>query len=247
MFKKLKIYNEITHFSLIARRYFVNNFYDGMLTILGILLGFFMFIIYNPEITFIESILIIFPCLGTSISMFISGVSGSYLSERAEQKKEKRELDKAMVILEDEELEDINRPSELKVDEEIQKAMITPININNSIMEKNPGKGRKKTKKSRKKNRTIHEKAERFTNVIVSFTNGTAPLLGGLVPSIPFFFIQNAGIATFLISFLIILICIVFLGIMLGVISKESVLKNILEMVAAFIVTLLISFLLLRV
>ncbi len=102
MLKNLKIYNEITHFGLIARRYFVNNFNDGMLTILGILLGFFMFIIYNSEITSIESIFVIFPSIGTSISMFISGVSGSYLSERAEQRKEKRELHKAMVILEDE-------------------------------------------------------------------------------------------------------------------------------------------------
>jgi predicted membrane protein (TIGR00267 family) len=244
MFKKLKIYNEITHFSLIARRYFVNNFYDGMLTILGILLGFFMFIVYNPEITFIESIIVIFPSLGTSISMFISGVSGSYLSERAEHKKEKRELDKAMVILEDENLEEINKFASLAVDEEIQKAMVTPIKINNSFKKKKPNRKKKIVKK---KKRTIHEKAERFANIIVSFTNGISPLLGGIVPSIPFFFIQNAGIQTFLISFLTIFICIVFLGILLGVISKESIIKNILEMTAAFIFTLLISFLLLRV
>ncbi len=248
MIKKLKIYNEITHFSLIARRYFVNNFYDGMLTILGILLGFFMFIVYNPEITSIESILVIFPSLGTSISMFISGVSGSYLSERAEHKKEKRELDKAMVILEDDQIEEINRLPEFKVNEEIQKAMVTPINISNSFKKKNPVKIRKKSQKKKKsKTKTIHEKAERFANVLVSFTNGTAPLLGGIVPSIPFFFIQNAGMWTFIISFLTIFICIVFLGILLGVISKESIIKNILEMTAAFIVTLLISFLILRV
>ena len=244
MFKKLKIYNEITHFSLIARRYFVNNFYDGMLTILGILLGFFMFIIYNTEITSIESILVIFPSLGTSISMFISGVSGSYLSERAEQKKERRELDKAMVILKDEKLKKKNRASVQDLDKEIQKAMVTPININSSFSKNNPEKKKKIIKRKKK---TIHEKAERFTSVIVSFTNGTAPLLGGLIPSTPFFFIQNAGISTFLISFLTIFICMVFLGIILGMISKESIIKNILEMTAALIITFLISFLLLRV
>ena len=244
MFKKIKIYNEITHFSLIARRYAVNNFYDGMLTILGILLGFFMFIIYNPEITSIESILVILPSLGTSISMFMSGISGSYLSERAEQKKKKRELDKAMVILDDENLEEMNRSTVLNYNEEIQKAMVTPINIKNSFKRKNPDKNRKIL---RRKKKSIHEKAERFANIIVSFTNGTAPLIGGIVPSIPFFFIQNAGIPTFLISFLTILICIVFLGILLGVISKDSIIKNILEMIVAFIITFLISFLLLRV
>lgn len=36
---KIKIYNDITNFSEIARRYFINNFYDGALTILGIVLG----------------------------------------------------------------------------------------------------------------------------------------------------------------------------------------------------------------
>ncbi len=244
MIKKIKIYNEISHFSLIARRYAVNNFYDGMLTILGILLGFFMFIIYNPKITSIESILVILPSLGTSISMFMSGISGSYLSEKAEQKKKKRELDKAMVILEDENLGDMNRSTVLSFDEEVQMAMVTPININNSFKRRNPDKNRKRFKR---KNKSIHEKAERFANFIVSFTNGTAPLIGGIVPSIPFFFIQNAGIPTFLISFVTIFVCIVFLGIVLGAISKESIIKNILQMTVAFIVTFLISFLLLRV
>ena len=31
MIKKLKIYNEITGYAQIARRYFINNFYDGNL------------------------------------------------------------------------------------------------------------------------------------------------------------------------------------------------------------------------
>ena len=244
MLKNLKIYNEITHFGLIARRYFINNFYDGMLTILGILLGFFMFIIYNSEITSIESIFIIFPSIGTSISMFISGVSGSYLSERAELKKERREIDKAMVILEDEKLEELNRSTVLSNNKEIQKAMVTPISINSAFKDKTTNKKRKII---RRKNKTIHEKAEKFANFFVSFTNGTAPLLGGMVPSLPFFFIQNAGIPTFIISFVTIFVCIVFLGIVLGAISKESIIKNVLQMTAAFIFTFLVSFLLLRI
>lgn len=244
MYKKLKIYNKITYFGLIARRYFINNFYDGMLTILGILLGFFMFIIYNSEINTIESILIIFPSIGTSVSMFISGVSGSYLSERAEQRMEKRKLDRAMVILEDENLEELNRSSILNYKEEIQKAMVTPISINSALSYSTTDKKRKTLKR---KNRSIHEKAEKFANFFVSFTNGTAPLLGGIIPSLPFFFVQNAGMPTFIISFVTIFVCIVFLGVILGAISKESIIKNILQMTAAFIATFLVSFLLLRV
>lgn len=222
----------------------MNNFYDGMLTILGILLGYFMLIIYTPEMHFIDSKLVILPSLGVSISMFMSGVSGSYLSERAEQKKEKRELNKAMVIFEDEKLEETNSQNDLSLYEEIQKAMVTPIKINDSLKKK---EFEKSIKKKARRKRTIHEKAEIFTSIIVSFTNGTAPLLGGIVPLIPFFFIKNAVIPTFLISFLTIFICIVFLGIVLGMISKESIIKNIFEMTVAFIVTLLVSFLLLRV
>jgi len=149
-----------------------------------------------------------------------------------------------MVILDDENLGEGNRSTVLNYDEEIQMAMITPIKITNSFKRRNPDKNRKILKR---KNKNIHDKAERFANFIVSFTNGTAPLIGGIVPSLPFFFIQNAGMLTFLISFVTIFVCIVFLGIVLGAISKESIIKNVLQMTAAFIFTFLISFLLLRV
>ncbi|GAG65884.1 unnamed protein product, partial [marine sediment metagenome] len=44
MIERFKTYAKISDFGSIARRYFVNNFYDGMLTIIGILLGFFILI-----------------------------------------------------------------------------------------------------------------------------------------------------------------------------------------------------------
>ena len=104
MFEKFKTYSKITNLWAIARRYFVNNFYDGMLTVLGILLGFFTLILKEGEVA-VASHLVILTGMGTSISMFISGISGSYLSERAEQKKLKEALNKAMVITEDSEIE----------------------------------------------------------------------------------------------------------------------------------------------
>ncbi|MHA2007818.1 MAG: VIT1/CCC1 transporter family protein [Promethearchaeota archaeon] len=243
MLTKLKLYNEITHFSLIARRYFINNFYDGMLTNLGILLGYFIPLITNIKVSSIEAVLVILPCLGTSISMLISGISGSYLSERAEQKKERIELDKAMVILDNVEEDNKSITTASNYTEEIQKAMITPIKIN-SLIDKEVKDKKRKISTRRKK--TLHEKAESFTSKIVSAVNGTAPFLGGIVPSIPFFFAEEAGISVFLISFLIILIFIVFLGIFLGIISRESIIRNIFEMTLAFLITFLITFLVLR-
>lgn len=235
MFKKqkLKLYNKITDYKKIARRYFVNNFYDGMLTNLGILLGFFVILLNNPNEP-ISSSFVVLTGLSTSISMLISGVSGSYLSERAEQKKKKKELEKAMVLLEEDEfpLEKVERK------EEIQKAMVVPVNKSDHSEKRKYFFNRKQEKKNLK---TIHEKAETFSIIIVSIVNGVAPFLGGLVAILPFFFIKEAGINYFIISFIIIFICIILLGVFLGVISQESILKNILQMLGAFTLTIIIT------
>ncbi|MHA1914709.1 MAG: VIT1/CCC1 transporter family protein [Promethearchaeota archaeon] len=229
MLEKIKVYSKITNLWSIARRYFVNNFYDGMLTILGILLGFFVLIVKEGQPSVLSSFVIL-TGLGSSISMFISGLTGSYLSERAEQKKIKEELDKAMLVREVEE-EDVGNV------EEIEKAML--IKIDNNGMKV---KGRKK---KRKKNKTIQDKAESFASIVVAIVNGLSPFSGGIVALIPFFYVPEATLYTFLSSFFIILICIILLGVFLGVVSKESILKNILQMVVAFLLTLVISIFLL--
>ena len=241
MLKKLKTYNEITGFAQIARRYFVNNFYDGMLTIMGILLGFLVFLLQNPSQPILASYVIL-TGLGTSISMLISGVSGSYLSEKAEQKKERKELDRAMGLIEEIEEEE-TAPDEIENEaEEIQKAMVIPPNNMNRVQKK---KLSIKLKQKEKKARTLHEKAERFTGLIVSIVNGVSPFLGGVVAIIPFFFVKEAGLSCFITSFIIIFFCIIFLGIFLGYISEESIPKNILQMVAAFTLTIVITVLIL--
>jgi len=230
MFEKFKTYSKITNLWSIARRYFVNNFYDGMLTVLGILLGFFTLILKEGQSS-IASHLVILTGMGTSISMFISGMSGSYLSERAEQNKIKEELDRAMLITQENEVEE---NMDVK---EIEDAML--IHINNKIQPNQKEIIRKRKKK------TLQEKAERFAIIIVSFINGFSPFLGGLVPLIPFFYAASANIFIFMLSFVIILICIILLGIFLGVVSKESILKNVIQMVFAFTLTLLVSIFLL--
>lgn len=203
-----------------------------MLTVLGILLGFFVILNTNPNRTIISSFVII-TSLATSISMLISGVSGSYLTERAEQKRDEKELKRAMGIIEDAEEETLidNDDSE----EEIQKAMIIPVRTNYHKTK------RKASFKIKKKEKTLLEKAERFAGIIVAIVNGVSPFLGGIVAIIPFFFVKEAGTITFLISFAIIFVCIIFLGAFLGVISEESILKNILQMLGAFSLTVIIT------
>ena len=236
MIERFKTYAKISDFGSIARRYFVNNFYDGMLTIIGILLGFFILIFKDGQQT-VDSHIVLLTGFATSISMFMSGLSGSYISEKAEQKRLKSELDKAMVILKEEEEED-----KLLDKNEIEKAMLT-VNFNDKNRIKNLNL--KKSNNKRRKAKTLQEKAERFASVIVSLVNGCAPLLGGIVPLIPFFFTLKATFIFFIYSFLIVFMCIVLLGVFVGFISRESLWKNVLKMLVAFGLTIIISMLLL--
>ena len=240
MIKKIKAYAKITDFEAIARRYFVNNFYDGMLTVLGILLGFFILILKDGQLT-VDSHIVILTGFATSISMFMSGLSGSYISEKAEQKRLKAEIDKAMVILKQEqENEKVDTLLEVK---EIEKAMLT-VHFNNKIQRKK--KIFKKSDNKRRKAKTLQEKAERFASIIVSLVNGGAPLLGGIIPLIPFFLTLKAGLNFFIYSFLIVFISIVILGILVGFISRESLWKNVLQMLFAFGLTITVSILILE-
>ncbi|MFX1242165.1 MAG: VIT1/CCC1 transporter family protein [Promethearchaeota archaeon] len=232
MLEKVRIYAKVTNLWAIARRYFVNNFYDGMLTVLGILLGFFVLILKEGDQT-VYSHYVILTGVGSSISMLISGLTGSYLSEKAEQKKIKEELRRAMVIdVSEEETEFKEDSQDIK---EIEKAMLIKINKNIN------SKAKIRLRKREKKIKTLQQKAENFASIIVSCVNGGSPFLGGLIPLIPFFLVPNANLYIFIISFVIILFCIILLGVFLGVVSKESILKNILQMTFAFFITVLIS------
>lgn len=210
-----------------------------MLTILGILLGFFVILNNNPNKTILSSFVII-TSLATSISMLISGASGSYLTERAEQRKREKEIERAMGIIEDVDEETLKDMEDSE--EEIQKAMIIPVSRNYHY-HKTKRNLSFKVKKKEKKKKTLREKAEKFARIIVSIVNGVSPFLGGIVAIIPFFFVKEAGINTFLISFGIVFVCIIFLGAFLGVVSEESILKNILQMFGAFALTIIVTIL----
>ena len=224
---KYKTYDEITNYSLIARRYFINNFYDGILTVFGILLGFFVLIIKGLPEHSISSQYILLTGLSTSITMFFSGISGSYLSEKAEQKKAHTDLDKAMGLLNN------DQPEERDIEEEereLEKAMLKQVRL----------KRETRKKKKRKRVKSIYRKAENFASLVVSFVNGFAPFLGGLFPLVPFFIVPEANFFTFLFSFVIIFFCIIFLGNFVGRISNESRIKSVLQMLFAFTLTMVI-------
>lgn len=88
--KQLEVMLKITRSHGIARRYFVVNGFDGALTMLGLITGFY--ISGGAELA-----LVINACLGASIALGMSGLSSAYISEAAEKRKELRELEQAML------------------------------------------------------------------------------------------------------------------------------------------------------
>jgi predicted membrane protein (TIGR00267 family) len=73
----------------IARRYFVKNGFDGSMTMLGIIVGTLVSS-KQPEVVLTAG-------LATCLAMGISGVSGAYMTERAERKRDLKDLESAMI------------------------------------------------------------------------------------------------------------------------------------------------------
>ena len=80
----------ITRSHGIARRYFVVNGFDGALTMLGIIIGF-----YVSEPAGLGTV--ISACLGAAIALGVSGVSSAYISESAERRRALLQLEEAML------------------------------------------------------------------------------------------------------------------------------------------------------
>jgi len=74
----------------IARRYFVVNGFDGALTMLGLLIGFY---VSEPIVLPV----VISVCLGAAVALGMSGITSAYISEAAEKKFELKKLEKAML------------------------------------------------------------------------------------------------------------------------------------------------------
>ena len=87
---QLQLLFRITRSQNIARRYFIVNGFDGALTILGMLTGFY----FSGEAT---TDVMVSACLGAVIALGMSGISSAYVSEVAERQKELKELEIAMM------------------------------------------------------------------------------------------------------------------------------------------------------
>ena len=86
----MNIFNQTRESHNIARRYFVVNGFDGALTMLGIIVGFYF--------TDHSSLgIVIHACMGATVALGISGITSGYISEQAERKKELRDLEDAMI------------------------------------------------------------------------------------------------------------------------------------------------------
>ncbi len=86
--KKLRDYNRIAHIDKIARRYFLMNTFDGLMTVFGIVLGSIFSGSGSPKF-------IIAVGFGAAIAMAVSGVWGAYTAEHTERMKELREIERA--------------------------------------------------------------------------------------------------------------------------------------------------------
>ncbi len=85
----------MTHGVELARRYFTINAFDGLLPILGILVGGYISMAHQtPSLIYQTSLLAI---LATSSAMLVSGITSSYLAEGAERKRDIQELEQSML------------------------------------------------------------------------------------------------------------------------------------------------------
>ena len=88
--KQFREYRRIAGIDEIGRRYFAMNAFDGILTMIGVLMGSLIARIADPFI-------VIYTGLTTSVAMGISGFWGAYMTEAAERKHELAELEQAML------------------------------------------------------------------------------------------------------------------------------------------------------
>ena len=92
---QIKTLLEISHSKEIMRRYFVVNGFDGALTMLGLIMGFYVS-------DYVELAVVITTCLAAALALGMSGISSAYISEAAERRRALMELEKAMVTSLDE-------------------------------------------------------------------------------------------------------------------------------------------------
>ena len=90
MLDRLILALRISRSTVIVRRYFITNGFDGVLTMLGLLVGFRVSGSDDMNILLVSG-------FGAAIALAVSGVSSAYISESAERKHELDKLRDAMM------------------------------------------------------------------------------------------------------------------------------------------------------
>jgi predicted membrane protein (TIGR00267 family) len=83
-------YTEISGVAEIARRAFANNSFDGVLTMMGVVMGNFVVGVDDPAVVLITGI-------STAVAIGISGGWGAYLTESAERRHAMVELERSIL------------------------------------------------------------------------------------------------------------------------------------------------------
>ncbi|HNT77164.1 MAG TPA: VIT1/CCC1 transporter family protein [Anaerolineae bacterium] len=81
-------YSELSGAGNIARRAFANNSFDGVLTMVGVVMGGFAVGVEDPKVILVTG-------LSTAVAIGISGGWGAYLTESAERQRELTELERS--------------------------------------------------------------------------------------------------------------------------------------------------------
>jgi len=92
---QIKTLLKVSHSEEIMRRYFVVNGFDGALTMLGLIMGFYV----SDRV---DLAVVITTCLAAALALGMSGISSAYISEAAERRRTLEQLEKAMVTSLDE-------------------------------------------------------------------------------------------------------------------------------------------------
>jgi predicted membrane protein (TIGR00267 family) len=85
-FEQWREYNRISEAGEIARRAFVNNSFDGVLTMMGVVMGNFVVGVQDAKVVLVTG-------LSTALAIGISGGWGAYLTESAERRQDIDELE----------------------------------------------------------------------------------------------------------------------------------------------------------
>lgn len=85
IWQRLQEDNRLANIGEIGRRYFAMNAFDGVLTIIGVLMGNMIARVDEPRVVLSTG-------LATCIAMGVSGLWGAYLTEAAERKRDLIEL-----------------------------------------------------------------------------------------------------------------------------------------------------------